>query len=290
MIAAYLAYGRSRRNARATGDETGQRKAERVVSLGPAVTELIYAVGRGNIMVGRTRYCDHPEEALSVPIVSDYLSPDVERVLSVKPDMVFVSPGPGNRDAVEKLWSLGVRVDVLPLYTLDEIKKAALRLGELLDAKTEAGKLVENIERELEELKRKAAGNERVRVLFVVSHDPLVLAAPGSLPGELLEIAGGINAAPATAGKTYVSVEREKLSSLRPKVVIDASAMGDSGNTLKEEELRRFYRSVPGWPGDVRVVIARDDAIYLPGANVVHGARLIYEFLHGAAAAGAETE
>src|SRR5262245_43386268 len=93
----------------------------RVVALAPSVTEIVYGLGEGDRLVGACAQCDYPEAAARLPRVGGYLSPSLEAVLGVRPDLVLVVPSPGNREAVRALERAGVRVLVTADRTLDDL-------------------------------------------------------------------------------------------------------------------------------------------------------------------------
>src|SRR6185369_5318687 len=86
----------------------------RIVSLAPALTEILFAVGAGDRVVGVTAFCDYPPEARQLPKVGGYTTPSVEAILALRPDLVLVSPASGNRDPALALRQAGLRVEVVP--------------------------------------------------------------------------------------------------------------------------------------------------------------------------------
>lgn len=251
----------------------------RVVSLGPALTEAVFAVGGGHLLVGRTRYCDFPPEALEVPVVGGYTDVDVEKVLLAKPDLVVVSPGPGNREAAEQLRRRGVRLLVVPLRTVEDVLEGILVLGNALGCRQRARETVSLIRADLAAVKVRAEEDRRVTALLVVSHEPMVLAAEGSFPDELLSIAGGENLAPKSS-KHYVQADVEWLSAHPPEVVVDVST-AHAGSAADSAAVRSIYGQIPGWRGGVRVVVVKDDAITVPGPRLGVGAMVLFDALHG---------
>src|SRR5262245_32125019 len=102
----------------------GPNAPSRIVSLAPALTEFLFAVGAGDRVVGVTAFCDYPEEARKLPKVGGYTTPSVEAILALRPDLVLVSPASGNRDSALSLRQAGLRVEVVPAETLDEAYSA----------------------------------------------------------------------------------------------------------------------------------------------------------------------
>ncbi|MGE0553326.1 MAG: ABC transporter substrate-binding protein [Gemmatimonadales bacterium] len=165
--------------------------AVRIVSLAPATTELLFALGAGDRVVGRTRYCDYPAEALAVPSVGEGMAPSVEAIVARAPDLVVAYRSGGNQAAVEGLRALGIPTIQLATDLLDDLDRAALTLGRALGDSSGANALVRAMADSL------AAATLRVAeppTVFILSWDqpPITLGA-GSFLSQLLERAGARN-------------------------------------------------------------------------------------------------
>ena len=169
-------------------------KAQRVVTLAPALSEIVLALGKGDALVGVTRFDDDPRVA-KVPRIGGYNDPQPEAVLAVKPDLVLCEPAPANRGPVETLARLGLPVEAVPLATVPEIEQAIAAVAQLLGVPS-AGKDVDlRIEQARAQARAAAAGKPRVKALLVFGLDPLVVAGRKGFAGQLLDDAGGANAA-----------------------------------------------------------------------------------------------
>lgn len=198
---------------------------ERIVSLKPNITELLFAMGAGGEVVGVTSWCDFPKEARTLPKVGDYMDIDVEKVLSLRPTLVVGSKEGSRRAPILALEDAGVPVLLLPFGNLEELFSSTLALGERLRRKEEAARLVERWKDGLalmrEEPKR--------RVLAVVGKRPLVAAGSRSYIGELISIAGGRNVL--DTDLPYVRISREHISAMDPEIIIDMT-MGGEGSDM----------------------------------------------------------
>ncbi len=169
-------------------------EVKRVVTLAPSLSEIVLALGAGDRLAGVTRFDDDPRTA-SLPRIGGYNDPQPEAVLAVKPDLVLAEPAPANRGPVETLARLGVPVDAFPLATVEDIENAVTGIAQLLGKRAEGEALRERIEQARTRSRARARGLPRVRALLVFGLDPLVVAGRRSFAGELLEDAGGANAA-----------------------------------------------------------------------------------------------
>lgn len=174
--------------------------ARRIVSLSPSTTELLFAIGAGSSVVGRTRWCDFPPEALAVPSVGDGLGPNLELVLSRTPDLVIFYASAANQAAIARLDDLGIASASVRLDRLDDVPLAARMLGRLTGTGPRADSLAAQFAERLDSARAARRGGvgsrslDRVRGVAVVAWDnpPMVIGA-GSFLTELVELAGARN-------------------------------------------------------------------------------------------------
>lgn len=124
--------------------------SERIVALSPSINEIIYALGDGDKIVGNTTYCTYPNEAKTKTKVGGYFSPSLEKILSLKPDMVIMQQSSFNLS--QKLKKLGVKTQVLNLKSLNDIKNSITIIGDILDKKIQAQKILHTINIKLKEI------------------------------------------------------------------------------------------------------------------------------------------
>lgn len=160
----------------------------RIVSFAPVVTETAFRLGRGDRLVGATRFCDRPAEALRLPRVGGYVDISLERVLALEPDLVIAMPSLGQRDILERLRDRGVPVRVVFGDTLAEVHGLIEDLGVLLDARPAARDLNASLDDAVQALRALALPPRRAAV--VVGQDPLVIAGPGTFAAEILALTG----------------------------------------------------------------------------------------------------
>jgi iron complex transport system substrate-binding protein len=189
----------------------------RVVSLLPSITETVFALGRGERLVGRTSFCEQPPEARKLPVVGDIANPATEAVLVLEPDLVLAGDLGVNRGPLEALERLG-----LPLYHLDfrsyeSTLASILHLGRLLEAGEPAEALVASIRGAEAEVRRRSAGLPRPRVLVSIMHGPVWVAGKDTFLDRLLEAAGAENAAPRPG---YGPMETEAILLAAPELVL----------------------------------------------------------------------
>ena len=246
----------------------------RVVSLAPSVTEIVFALGAGDRLVGVCGECDHPPEAARLPRVGGWVVPSVEAVLAARPDVVFAVPSPGNHEAVLALERAGTRVEVVHDRVLADLWDAVRRIAAVLGVPARGEQLGADLARRLDEVHARVAGLPAPRVLVVVGHDPLIVVGGGTLQDELVRLAGGVNVA-ADAGTAWPALPLEVVVARAPDVIVDAAMGTDAGG-------RRLFARLTTVPAvrDGRVVALRDDAFLRAGPRVPDAAAELAELLH----------
>ncbi len=168
----------------------GTASEPRVVSLSPAMTELVFALGKGDTLVGRSEACDYPPEVRELPTAGAFGNPQLESLLRLKTQVMLtnalINPG-----VIKPLTKAGVQVLFLPCDSLEEYRVCVENVGRQLDANEEAAKETARID----ELLAHPSAATGVRLLWVVWDSPLMVAGGGSFPDEVIRLAGGINVA-----------------------------------------------------------------------------------------------
>jgi ABC-type Fe3+-hydroxamate transport system substrate-binding protein len=184
LLASLLAVG-----CRPTDRPAAPVAARRIVSLAPSSTELLFALGAGDQVVGRTTWCRYPAAALRVPDVGDGLNPNLEAVAARHPDLVVLYRSPSNEAAAAQLGRLGIPAVTMPQDRLEDVARAARVLGRLTGREV-AG---DSIAAAMEALLRAPPPPAIARVVFVVWDNPPMVIGGGSYLDQLATLAGGAN-------------------------------------------------------------------------------------------------
>jgi iron complex transport system substrate-binding protein len=268
-----LACACSRSSAPAAGE------AKRVVSLGPSTTESLFAIGAGDRVVARSRFCDWPTEAASLPDVGG-VQPDVEAILALAPDLVVGPSGAWSAPLQETLRARGIAAWFpAEIESLEGVDALLVGLGERTGHAAEARRVAAALDTREAVIARALAQLPKVRVLFVVGITPIVVAGPRSFADEMLRRAGGTNVV--TSGGAWPALDFERVTELDPDVVVDA-AEGSADGPL------RIGPGVGGWAGvravrEGHVVPIADERVLRPGPRVAAGLFVLARALHPAA-------
>jgi len=248
----------------------------RIVSLIPAVTEIILTLAGPDRLAARTEYDDDARLA-HLPSAGRGLTPNLEWLARLRPDLVIAWADVPSRAVVSRLQELGVPVYAARIETLDDIDATIRRLATLLGVVERGDSLVASIRAELDAVRAAVAGRRRPSVLYIGDREPAYAAGPGSFVGELLAIAGGDNIF-ADAPAAWPQVGLEEIVRRGPEVVIAAVGEG-LGDSLD------WMRRAPGWRELPAVRTGRVHAVdseryNRPGPRVGEVARELARLLH----------
>jgi len=275
-----LTLGCSRNSTSTAGADGAVLTAKRVVSLSPSTTEALFAVGAKDVVVGRSRYCDFPPEALALPQVGGYADPNFEAILALKPDLVVGGRGPAGPQLLDRLTALGTQGYFPETESFAQIEAMLLGLGERTGHAADANAVVARMHARERDIDAALAGRARPRVLLVFGLEPIVVAGPRSFPTEMLERAGSQNVV--REGGLYPTLGMEQIYALDPDVVVNAAIAEAHG-------AQRITREATGWR-ELRavksghVVAIADESVLRPGPRIADALAILARGLHPDAA------
>jgi len=201
---------------------------QRIVSLAPSNTEIIYALGLGDRLVGRTDYCNYPAEVEEITSIGGFSTPNIEEVIALAPDLILAD-SIHKDEVIPQLESLGLTVVALAPATFDDVFDAIQIIGKVTGAEENTAELLIEMRNRIKAVTDKTENltvNEIPRVFYLVWHDPLMTSGGDTLINEMIEIAGGKNLFPEVSGAEMVDLE--VLVARNPQVIIAAIGMGIS--------------------------------------------------------------
>src|ERR1051326_1358879 len=219
-------------------DEAGRHvilptKIDRIVSLAPNLTEIVYAVGAGDRLVGRTSYCDYPPQAKSVAEIGDTMHPSIERIIALKPQIVLVSTASQLESFTKQLDDQKIAVYVTNPKNLDEIFLSIERLGELFGTSETAKKLATELRNRTQRVATAVASEKPVRVFYQVSEQPLYTIGRDAYLTDLIKRAGGISVT-ADVATAFPRYSDEAALASKPDAIIlpTGGSMGHANSTV----------------------------------------------------------
>jgi len=256
----------------------------RIISLVPAATEMLFAIGAGPRVVGVGSYDSFPPEVKTLPSVGALIDPNVELMLSLQPQMVVVYSS--QVDLKQQLARAGISVFDYKHAGLADVTTTIRALGQRTGTAARAEEVARGIERGLEGIRGKVKGRPRPRTLLVFGRERMALRGLYASGGvgflnDMLEIAGGTNVF-ADVQVQAVQGSTEQILARRPDVILEARAMNSawpSGDRLAELNVWNALASIPAVRNH-RVLFLFDDRIVIPGPRVVEGTTAMARALH----------
>lgn len=251
------------------------RQVERVVSLAPNLTEIIFAVGAGNRLVGDTSYCDYPEAAKAVEKVGDTLHPSLERIIALHPQVVLISTASQLEVFTNQLQNQNIAVFVTDPHDLEGVYRSINQIGEITGEVERAADLVQNLRARADFVEKSTQQLPKVRVFYQLSAEPLYTAGKDAFVTDLIRRAGGQSVTADVPG-AWPKYSAESALATNPDAIIlpTGGSMGE-GNSSVAEALRRTAAVSQG-----RVYKINDDHLARPGPRAVDGLEEIAKVLH----------
>ena len=246
----------------------------RIVSLAPSTTELLFALGLGDRVVGVTRFCTYPPEAKSIAQIGGFSDPNYEAILALEPDLAVLLPL--HVPHVEPLTALGIDCIVLDEGGIEEILDAITALGRKCGVSARASKLRAALGERIERVRKKVANSPRPRVLIVIGREygagslvQVSIAGEKTFYNDLVEAAGGTNVYPGVT-MAYPAVSAEGIIRLDPDIVLEMIPEGH-GATEAERLLDAWRNTLPNLEAvkQNRVHIIQEDYVAVPGPRFV---------------------
>ena len=246
---------------------------QRIISLAPSNTEILFALGLGERIVGVTDYCDYPPEALNKTKVGGYANPDVEKIVALNPDLILVAHGTP-MDIINSMAGLGLTVFGIKTTDLDDLLEDIRRIAEITDKEVEAQALSSEMETRIQAVTNQTDELEqRPRVFYIVWHDPLWTAGSGTFIHELIEKGGGVNICQNITGYTTISIE--EVLACDPEIIITSSWPGVYEWAMNSTELEVTAARQSG-----SVYTCDDNLVQRPGPRLVEGLEWFAHFIH----------
>jgi iron complex transport system substrate-binding protein len=261
-------------------DEAGRHvrvpaRAERIVTLAPNLTEIVYAVGAGNRLVGNTTYCDYPPEARQVTKVGDTLQPNIEQIIALRPQLVLVSTASQLEAFTRQLNEQGIAVYVTDPRSLEDVFNSIKSLGELLGEAERGTHLVDELRARAAAVEQAVRSGPPVRVFYQVSAAPLYTIGRDAFLTDLINRAGGQSVTADVPGAFPRYSDEAALATQPEAIVIPVDTTMDQSNAKPASSLAQSAAVKGG-----RVYRINGDLLSRPGPRLVEGLEQLARALH----------
>jgi len=248
---------------------------QRIVSLVPSVTEVLFALGVEDRIVGVTRFCTYPPAARNKPSIGDYADPGLEAIALQQPDLVIMSAATSSSGLLARLEALEVPVYITYPRSIAETISTIRNLGELVGEPERGAQLAGKLKLAIDKVAAATANLPKPKVLLCVEIRPLTVAGPGTLADDLIRIAGGVNVVPPGPGR-YPTWGIEAVLSADPELILVSPHPG-------QPDPDTFFA---GWPElravrNGKIVTINPDWVSRPGPRLALGLAAVAKALHG---------
>jgi cobalamin transport system substrate-binding protein len=258
------------------GEEwTFEEEPNRIISLAPSHTEILFALGLDEKIVGVTSFADYPEAALEKDKIGDVQGINLERIIELEPDLVL-NYGFTDNEELSRLKEAGIKVLGFEPETIDEVIQTIKKIGQITNTEKQADEIITDMENKRDEIVKKVEGLEKKRVFYEIWHEPLMAAGPGSFMDELITLSGGINIASDAEG-AYSNYDLEALIEKDPEVYLTSNDL--------PEKTKETIEDRPGYEG---ITAIKQGDIYLldgnitsrPGPRIVEALEIVAKSIH----------
>jgi len=252
-----------------------QGRADRIVSMAPNLTEILFALGLEKEIVAVSNFSDYPPEAVKKDKAGTFWQPNIEAVIAAKPDLVVTLGFAQQRNLAERLKRIGYNSLVLKTEEVSELFEAIKRIGSATSKQSQAEVLVCGIRQKLDNLSALVGTDERIRVLWIVQRPPLRVAGRDTFVNEMIELAGGQNAIGPTVYK-YPPIGAEQVITCGADVIIEPS-MGQKDLAIQRRSAFKYWSKFKYLPAvkNKRIYVIDGDAVSRLGPRLYEAVETI---------------
>lgn len=264
-------------------DDTGREVnvtagADKIISLSPANTEILFSLGLDEEIVGVTDFCNYPEAALEKEKVGGYSTVDIERIIELEPDVVFGEAG--HEEFAQQLTDVGIPVVLFKATTLDILMDDIEVVGQITGKEDVASTLISDLESRINSVSSMANDLDgNIKVFYVLWNDPLMSAGPGTFIDEIITTAGGINIA-GEVDTSWPMFDLEWLIDNDPDVII-LSPHGSSGVSKEDLMADPNFSTINAVQNGYVYEMSNSDIMLRPGPRIVDAIEEVYSFMPG---------
>lgn len=268
-------------------DDTGSavtitKEPQRIISTAPSNTEILFALGLGDKLVGVTNYANYPEEATKVEKIGEMSPLNLEKIASLEPDLIITFGGFQLKD-ISRLRELGFNVLVIEPLTIEETLKSIKMVATFCGVPKKGNTLVEDLSQRVDKIKSEVfniAISNRPKVFIGGPYETIYTPGEGTLFNELITLAGGKNIAASLPG--WVKISPEFVAEAEPDIIIIPIGAVNLG---EESKIKKDISQRPGWSNipaikTQSIFVVNEDLFYRAGPRLVDGLELLYEIFH----------
>ena len=263
-------------------DEMGKQvkilyPAKRIVSLAPSITEILFALGLDDEIAAITNFCDYPEAVLNKPRIGGFVNPDIEKIVSLKPDLI-IGIRDGNRiDTVDRLNDSGLPVYLIDPKGFDGVMQTIKNIGDVVGREKESRKMIKEMVKKAENIMTLTQSLSRPKVFFQLGDAPMITVGKGTLADDLIRLAGGKSISEnESVSYPFYSIETVLLKA--PEIIIMTS-MDSKKNSPQLVKKWESWKSIPAVRMNMIYVID-SNLVDRPTPRIVEGLEALVRIIH----------
>jgi iron complex transport system substrate-binding protein len=231
---------------------------KRIISLAPSITEILFDLGLNEEIAGVTEFCDYPEAVLSKPRIGGFVNPDIEKIVSLKPDLIIATRDGNRWETIHRLKDLGFSVYVVNPKGFDGVMRTIQNIGEVVVKQDESRRIIRNMLARKENIVRLTQSLPKPKVFFQVGNTPVITVGRGTLADDLIRLAGGRSISE-NESVNYPLYSIETVISKAPEIIIMSSM----------ESKRDYLNLIKWWQNWNSIPAVKKNAIYVVDSNLV---------------------
>ncbi|MEW6615385.1 MAG: cobalamin-binding protein [Thermodesulfobacteriota bacterium] len=263
-------------------DEMGRRvdipsDPKRIVSLAPSITETLYFLNVGKRIVGVTEFSSYPDEAKRKPNVGSYINLNIEKIISLKPDLIIGIADGNKKESVDTLERLGYSVYAINPRCVKDVFQTIYNIGRITGCVGRANRLINELKNRVNYVESRTRGIERPRVFFQIGINPVVTVGKDTFHNDLIKMAGGLNVSGSDKVK-YPQYSMEQILLNAPDIIIISSMQRGGGFERKKKEWMK-WKNIPAVKNG-RIYIIDSDLVDHPSPRIIDGLEELARLIH----------
>jgi len=257
------------------------KNVKRIVSMAPNITEMLFAIGLDNEIVGVTDYCNYPEAAKMKTKIGGYYDPNIEVIISLTPDLIVATPDGYSKERIDRLDQTGIPIFIINPQNINDVLVSMTLLGKVTGKEEIADQVVENMRSRIKVVEDKVSQiptQKMPKVFYEIGEDPLVTVGPNNVVNDLITTAGGVNVA-ADAPNSWPVYSVEAVIMKNPDIILTAPSTMTSSDKNSQIAKWNKYRTISAVVNG-SIYAVDPDVMLRSGPRVVDGLEKLYSLFY----------
>jgi iron complex transport system substrate-binding protein len=251
--------------------------AKRIISLAPSITEILFALGLNEEIAAVTNFCDYPEAVLNKPRIGGFINPSIEKIVSLKPDLIIATKDGNRRETIDRLSDLGFSVYLIHPKSFHGVVKTIHDIGVVVGREEESKKILLNMASKKEEITTRTRFLPKSKVFFQIGYAPIMTVGRETLADDLIRLAGGKSISENEL-ISYPLYSIETILSKAPEIIV-ISSMDSNKDYMNLVEKWRNWKSIPAVRMNTIHVID-SNLVDRPTPRIVEGLEALAKMIH----------